>query len=214
MYPIVHCRVTEDLWTQGMGQALLSRELPDGSIAVAIFLVDRYCLGVKNALARIMGRFTYESDFVRKIAGQFPMGDFAPTGARKLVEDALAYAEDLGFHPHADYHKAKPLFGTIDPAECHDQFEFGKDGKPMFIAGPHDTPERCRKIMATLLHRCGRDGFHYLIPMADPDRVLPEAMRTGQARLIGEHENGEVVEYPIDFDRERTWREGGGLTND
>ena len=38
-----------------------------------------------------------------------------------------AYAAGLGLQPHPDYHKAKLLFGDIDPSACQDEFEFGKE---------------------------------------------------------------------------------------
>jgi hypothetical protein len=41
-YPILHAWIYEDLWTEGLGTVLLSRELPNGLVAVAVFLVDRY----------------------------------------------------------------------------------------------------------------------------------------------------------------------------
>ena len=31
--PILHCRITESLWSEGLGMVLLSRELPGGRIA-------------------------------------------------------------------------------------------------------------------------------------------------------------------------------------
>src|SRR5207237_10557142 len=61
-YPVLDSWITEDLWTQGIGWALLSRQLPDGSVAVAVFLVDRYCLGVKHAVAAVLARYTYDKD--------------------------------------------------------------------------------------------------------------------------------------------------------
>jgi hypothetical protein len=149
-----------------MGSVLLSRQLPDGRVAVAVFLLDVYCLGVKDAIAQILHRSTYESEFVRKTRSQFTVRPMSPAAVRKLVEGAVAYAADLGIAPHPDYHKAKLLFGDIDPAECAEEFTYGKDGKPFFVAGPHDTPERCQQIMSTLTHRLGQDGFTFLIPLA------------------------------------------------
>src|SRR5438105_3691381 len=76
--PVLHAWVTDDLWTQGMGWVLLSRQLPNGYVAVVVFLVDRYCLGVKNALAEIVSRFEYDSKFVRKMRSQFTAKDVTP----------------------------------------------------------------------------------------------------------------------------------------
>ncbi|KKK83308.1 hypothetical protein LCGC14_2794680, partial [marine sediment metagenome] len=46
--PILHCCATDMLWDQGMSNVLVSRELDNGSVAYAMFLVDTYCLGVKD----------------------------------------------------------------------------------------------------------------------------------------------------------------------
>jgi hypothetical protein len=189
-YPILHTWVTEDLWAQGIGWVLFSRQLPDGSVAFATFLVDRYCLGVKDAMAQISTRSDYESNIVRKMRSEFTAQEVTPAAARKIVEGAVEYARDLGFSPHPDYHRARLLFGNVDPAECKEEFEFGQDGKPFFVAGPFDNARRCREIMNTLMHRCGPDGFDYLVPISDPQQVLlPDALDDRPAGLLEVEEN-------------------------
>jgi hypothetical protein len=130
-------------------------------------------LGVKNAMAAIVSRFTYDSEVVRKMRHQFSSKDLKPADVRKLVESAVAYAESLGLYPHADYQKAKLIFGDIDASQATEEIEFGKDGKPLFIAGPHDTPERCRRIFRSLEQHCGPGGHDFIIPLADPSKILP-----------------------------------------
>jgi hypothetical protein len=162
-YPILHTWVTEDLWTKGMGWVLISRRLPDGSIAFATFLVDRYCLGVKDAMTTILTRSEYESKIVHKMRQQFTSEEVTPAAARKIVEGVVAYARDLGFPPHPDYHKAKLLFGDIDPNECNEEFEFGKDGKPLYINGPFENARRRQEILNTLTRHVGPDGFEHVL---------------------------------------------------
>jgi hypothetical protein len=86
-----------------------------------------------------------------------------PAYARKLVEDAVVYARDLGFEPHEDYRVARKVLQDIDATVCKEQFTFGKDGKPFFMSGPNDSQQRSRQIMETLERRCGPDGYHYMI---------------------------------------------------
>jgi hypothetical protein len=167
-YPVLHAWVPEALETQGIGSLLFSRELPDGSVAVAVFLVDRWCLGVKDAFFDILARSEYESKFVRKLRGEYPSRDVSPAYLRKLIEDAVAYAGNLGFAPHPDYHKAKLLFGDVDASECTEQFEFGQNGKPFYFAGPHDSPQRSQRIIALLSSKCGPSGFDCAVPFAAP----------------------------------------------
>src|SRR3984893_12717111 len=103
-FPVFESWASDSLWAQGMGWIGMSRELPDGSIAVAIFLVDRYCLGVKDVLAKILPPSTYENQ-IRQRQRQFSSRELSPATARKFVEGAVAYAQSLGLPPHPDYHK-------------------------------------------------------------------------------------------------------------
>src|SRR5438105_14567096 len=52
--PVLHCWVADSLQEEGIGSVVLSRELSGGRVAVASFLVDAYCLGVKDAFAVVM----------------------------------------------------------------------------------------------------------------------------------------------------------------
>jgi hypothetical protein len=196
-YPILHCWVTDDLWEQGLGYVCLSRQLPNGHVAFAVFLVDRYCLGVKDAMMEIVPRATYDRRIMGDMLSRFSAKNMAPAAARKLVEGAVEYARTLGLQPHPDYARARPIFGDIDPAESTEQFEYGKDGKPFFVAGPHDGPARCRQILNALVQSCGVDGFHYMIPFTEPE-ALPEALAEQNTRIIGPDEKGTVREWDLD----------------
>jgi hypothetical protein len=58
---------------------------------------------------------------------------------------------------------------NIDTAGCSTEFEYGQNGKPLFIAGPHDSPERCDRILDLLEKKCGPNGYHYILPVLDDD---------------------------------------------
>lgn len=165
--PIHQCLTAAEMFTSGMGTVVVSRALPDGRIGVSFFLLDVYCLGVKNAYFLPMSRDEYEYR-LDSIAENETMTPIQPAHARKLIEDAEAYARDLGFSPHPDYQLAKRIMGDIDASACATSFTFGKDGQPFFIAGPHDAPRRIDKIIETLTQRCGPNGFHYVLPLGDP----------------------------------------------
>jgi hypothetical protein len=171
-FPVLHSWATYNLWEKGLGWVGLSRELPDGNVAFAVFLVDRYCLGVKDAMADIVSRYDYDTRIAHKMRSEFGSKDMSPAAACELVDAAVDYARSLGISPHPDYHRAKLIFGAINPAECSEQFEFGKDGKPLFIAGPYDSPQRCRQILANLERTCGPGGFHYVMPLEQDAELI------------------------------------------
>lgn len=164
--PVLRCCTTDVLWDQGMSHVLLSRELPNGNVAFAAFLLDVYCLGVKDALCGVTSRRRYEWQTYGKLFDNHPAVDLRPEAARKLIEGAVEYARELGFSPHSDYRKARLIFGDIDADCCTDEFVYGKDGKPYYVAGPHDGRARREQIISILTARCGPDGFHYLMPVS------------------------------------------------
>lgn len=192
-YQVLHAWVPDVLETDGIASLVFSRELPDGSVAVAVFLVDRWLLGVKDAYFDILTRSAYESKFVRELRGQYPARDVSPAYLRKLVEDAVAYAGNLGFAPHPDYHKAKLLFGNVDPSECTEQFQFGKNGKPFYFSGPNDSLQRSQRIIALLNSKCGPGEFDYVVPFAGEGQ--PGLVAHGP---LGDDDDGHLLDFDED----------------
>jgi hypothetical protein len=86
-----------------------------------------------------------------------------PACFRKLVEGGVAYAQDLGFSPHADYAVASQIFGDVASADCSTRFEYGREGKPFYISSPHETATQVEDILDQLERRLGPDNFHYLV---------------------------------------------------
>jgi hypothetical protein len=145
------------LFETGMGQVVIARFKANGDAEVGFFLVDIYALGVKDAFFRRFSAEEYDEAFRR----MFPDAPVAmkPAAARALVEGAVAYARNCGLEPHPDYRLGQRVFGGIDASECQETFTFGKDGKPLYFQGPHDSPERVRQIMACLERHCGRGNY-------------------------------------------------------
>jgi hypothetical protein len=126
---------------------------------VCVYLLDVWCLGVKNA----MGPTTIDAQALRHRTQQFFRGYNDPPIAapielvRDLVLGAAEYARQLGFAPHPDFHQARPHLG---PSTGPSAITFGRDGKPTYNSGPYDNPDR---IIRTLQHAVGRQGFNYTI---------------------------------------------------
>ncbi len=160
--PVHECLVPANLFEQGLGNLVFSRSLPDGRIALAVFLLDVFCLGVKNAFFGIVGR----SEYVKRRNNWLPSENLRPMDPaclRKLVEGGVAYAHDLGFEPHEDYAVARQIFGDAPSSECPTSFEYGHDGKPFYISGPHETATQVRTILDQLQRRLGPGRFDVLV---------------------------------------------------
>lgn len=184
--PIVDCLINEEFEEQGIGGVLIGRKSNSSECVFAVFLVDKYCMGVKDAYAKVLTVGEYRQNVERfSEQGARPLD---PPSARRLIEDSVAYAREIGLFPHPDYRKVRPVLNGIDPDQARETFEMGKDGKPYFVAGPHQSQSESRRIIETLHAKCGPGGYHYLVPMADPSELQP-----GE-RLIAADEDGNIIE--------------------
>ena len=84
-----------------------------------------------------------------------------PSYARKLLRDAAAYAQSLGLGAHADYAAVEPLFGDVSADACDVQFQFGHQGRPLYLPGPTESPTQIRRRLDLLRRRLGDDGFDF-----------------------------------------------------
>ena len=162
VFGVSYCMVTEGIFDIGIGYVVLGRTISPAKVATGVFLVDVYCLGVKNAY---YAERTHEQlrEMIDRITGDDPIVDIAPECARKIVDGAIAYGKEFGFTPHADYPPAGALFGVIDAGACPAEYEFGKDGKPFYVSGPNDTPAKIRKIIHTLTTKVGEGNFDFMV---------------------------------------------------
>ncbi len=159
--PIHEALVHTALFEVGIGQLVVSRALGGGMLAVSIFLLDVYSLGVKDSYVRVVSLFDYD-DLRRRLSGA-GVTTVDPAYARKLLDDALAYARGLGFEPRGRYADACVVTDGIDASACTETFTFGHDGKPFYISGPNDSPAFVKQVTETLEAACGKDGFHVMI---------------------------------------------------
>lgn len=162
--PVVDCLISDDI-DRGIVQVTIGRKAPAGEYALASFLVDHFCLGVKDCFAVV----TDPAEYRERIDQTREMGvrPIDPASARKFVEDAVDFARSIGLAPHADYRRARPIFEGIDPAEAQETFEMGKDGKPFYIPGPFESAEDTRRILAQIKAHTGNANF--LMPVSESD---------------------------------------------
>jgi hypothetical protein len=170
-----------DLFKTGLGEVVVCRFKNDGRVEAGIFLVDVFCLGVKNAF---FGVFPSEEEFRETVLVHSLANAQVRPGSwgRKLVEGAVSYARSLGISPQSDYKKGDKVFGGIQAEECEENFAFGQNGRPFFIQGPDDDPAACERIINALTIRLGEDGFDFA-QASDEDSRAILALDSGADRM-------------------------------
>jgi hypothetical protein len=149
-----------DQSTGGLVTALVTRRRRHRRDAsVCVYLLDVYCLGVKNA----MGPNTTDDPELRRLTDRvFSVYHAPPVSApielvRDLAFGAADYARRLGFAPHPDFQRARAHLG---PWTGPSPITFGHNGKPTYVSGPYDDSEH---IIRTLRKTVGPEGFRYTV---------------------------------------------------
>ncbi|MGW9207393.1 hypothetical protein ACWGR4_10420 [Embleya sp. NPDC055664] len=144
----------------GFAQVLIARRERASRVTVCGFLVDVYCLGVKDAGGpQVMGGGSldaYVRDYYRAF-GRPPLR-ISLDQAQSIVHGGVAYARALGFEPAPDFAQVSVHLGEPGPAAP--RIGFGRQGKPFYINGPRDDAQ---KIVRTLERTCGAGDYDYLV---------------------------------------------------
>lgn len=176
---ILDALVTDSIFDYGSGNVVLARATLHGEVAVSAFVLDVFCLGVKEAFFAVMRRPDYgmrlKPMLVKAFSGVWQ--EMSPEALRKLVDGAVEYAQGLGFEPPEEYHLAARLFGDIDPSKCEEAFTYGREGRPCYIQGPSDDEEMVYRVLRQLREKCGEEGFDYYVALdGEPKASSPELL--------------------------------------
>jgi hypothetical protein len=154
------CQVTDNLFDLGIGWMVAARHLPSGAVGASFFLVDVWCLGIKDAFFRVLPERKFE-EHVNTMSAEYRLIPIDPADARKLLQDAAEYAASFGLMPSENFTNTQLIFGDTPLGEG--TFTFGKDGKPFYMSGPNDSPPRRRRIMDTLARHAGPQNFDFMV---------------------------------------------------
>lgn len=142
----------------GLAVVLVARKAKYNQYTICTYLVDYWCLGIKDAMGpRNMKQDAYQRFL--DVAYQGFDGDriqISLEQAQAIVFSALNYATSLGFSPHKDFEAAQALLGDWDQQQT---IECGRNGQPCFFSGPNDNSSR---IMETLTKNVGAGNFDYV----------------------------------------------------
>jgi hypothetical protein len=142
-------------FSQGMHQVFAVRQTRAG-VCASIFLVDSYCLGIKDTFFIK----SFDMDVVRDRMAEDELKQVTPAYALKFLQGAVAYSQGIGLPLHRDAKMCLSIFGNTDTTECSDEFVYGDAGKPHYISGPNDSLDKQKSILE-ILKRLGDGNFNF-----------------------------------------------------
>ena len=115
----------------GIVLVLVARAGIGDRVTVCSYLVDTFCLGVKNTIGPRHMRKRDLPDFRR-----LSFADLAPplpaplSLAQHVVHGAVAFAASLGFESHPDFAQVRGFLGELGE-QC--AIAFGQRGRPLYV---------------------------------------------------------------------------------
>lgn len=162
--PIAFCSVNAEWRDTGLAHVRVVRRHVTGNITGAIFMVDLYCLGVKDVYCF----FNEDPDFLDDRFEDFLISfvEIDYNLAHNIVYAGHDYAMEFDIHPHKDFAIARYILEEDDERVPLMDVETGYMGKPLLqerFAGEY------REARAKLEKHLGPDGYNAVVREDLPD---------------------------------------------
>lgn len=184
--PIFKCWVLGDD-ESGIKHIVFARQKRDETLIVGIYLVDLFCLGLKDTFFLDVSYEELKERVLENLHKGFDYEELDPILAQNYIYGAVEYAEDLGFKPHKDFSLTEFILDDVEQLEYID-IELGRNGRPCFMPGPND---KVGQILAHLDKHLGEGNYDFI---KEYDEYEDDGSDSGFYEKLAEIENLEKEE--------------------
>lgn len=163
---IGECYISDDLEKAGEGHVIVSRRHTGGRISIAVYLVDIWCVGVKDSFYRLRME-DYEYDEMID-SYRLNLRECSYDEAHNWIYGAIAFAEEAGIEPDQSFKLTKYMLEEDDDKIPLIEYEYGKDGKHYLVS--HSSLEASR-YLPLLEKNLGVGNFDYILNADDDDMI-------------------------------------------
>ncbi len=164
------CYVSNDIEQVGEGHVIVSRKHTGGRVSMAVYLIDIWCVGVKDSFYRLR----MEDYEFNELVGAYNFGlrECSYDEAHNWVYGAVAFAEEAGIEPNKSFKITQYMLEEDDDNIPLVEYEYGKNGKHTLVA--HSRLEASR-YLPLLEKNLGKGNFDYILNADDDlDDVLDD----------------------------------------
>jgi hypothetical protein len=139
----VACYINEDWQDKGIASVTVLKRAPGGGLALGAYLIDTWCLGLKDVWGRLdISQLEFE-DHIEHAKAHLALVRIAPEQARQLVAGAIRFAKQNGFRLPPKYERWTALLGTAGEVATADLSPFGiEGGKLRYVGSTEDLRDR------------------------------------------------------------------------
>lgn len=177
------CYVCDDITEYGKGYVIVTRRHTGGRVSMAMYLIDAYCVGVKDSFFRLR----LEEDELEELLDRVSnTRECSYEEAHNWVYGAIAWAEEAGISPDKSFAVTKYMLEEDTDDVPLIEYEFGRDGKHLLIANNNLEASR---YLPLLKKNLGESKFNFIINQDDEEGNLDMDPETIKERLEHAHES-------------------------
>lgn len=163
--PVYKCYKAVGAFDEGMLSIVVVRQHPQGSFTFAGYLLDNWCLGVKDTFWRFnVGNQELEELFSLFKERQNPLEEIEYVEAHNWVYGALEFADEAGIKPCKDFGLTKYILEEDDNNVELIEYDFGRDGEYFLVAKDH---KEAMKYIPILDKNIGKDNYRWVLRLSD-----------------------------------------------
>ncbi len=164
--PIGKCYIAPPDWQEaGMAHVIVTRVRPSGNLVTASFLVDTFCLGVKDAGYHENITPSDFEGYLNNYRKGMGLEEISYNEAHNIIYGAMAFAEDGGIEPSKEFYPA----GYVLEEDTDDipliEYDFGKNGKHFLVVNSDKKEMPYYHILKKNLG----DDFEFVMPYGNED---------------------------------------------
>lgn len=162
--PIGKCYIAPPDWQEsGMAHVIVTRLRPSGNLVMAAFLVDTFCLGVKDAGYHENITSSDFEEYLNNYRKGMGLEEISYNEAHNIIYGAMAFAEEGGIKPAKEFDPA----GYILEEDTEDipliEYDYGKNGKHFLVV----SPDRKEMPYYHILKKNLGDDFEFVMPYGE-----------------------------------------------
>ena len=121
------CYITEDLENQGEGHIIVTRKHTGGRISLAFFLVDIWCVGVKDSFYKLR----VDPEELEDLIDCHPLGlrECSYEEAHNWIFGAVEFAEEAGIAPDKSFSLTRYMLEEDNDDIPLIEYDYGKNGR-------------------------------------------------------------------------------------
>lgn len=133
-FRIHECKVLKNWEETGISPVYVSRELTKDSYVFICYLVDFWCLGLKDTIFKFGAS---KRDLSQVCSNCGDLLTISYQDARSMILGAMDFAKAIDIAPHSSWNGIPSSF--IESHLTYEKkFSFGKEGMPFYVSGPDD----------------------------------------------------------------------------